>query len=428
MLKYLRYGAPKDKEILSEFIDKYDVLIVNAHISCYCSKALSEFFYQSPGGYVIDPRTFIFQMPPVEIFDKKTKKHLSLYYNKLFTCHYSESVADKFLCTSEGLTVKELEGCYTELYNGAISSQIHAFQGTEYEKYLSPSVLITPSFALLRDYSDIDITRLLRLNIRSINDSIMNYGSKIDIGAMLIMDQEILLKDNIIQNVINCYSDAKIQYLYLWIDDFTGLKSEAKILKAYKELINGLRGHNIIDLYADYSSFLLCSANSPAPMYGVCITAGYNESRTIRVVKGMPPAAKYYLQDIHMRFAPSEFQEILAQRGYFDETISKKVRADRFYDEICDCLVCRDTIVSDIDNVMEFFETTITKGGRQQSSSDALKLAQRHYLYAKLNEVDIIERSDYKTLLKQLQDAWLNYADYGLTGLQGIGYWLKIFK
>lgn len=49
-------------------------------------------------------------------------------------------------------------------------------------------------------------------------------------------------------------------------------------------------------------------------------------------------------------------------------------------------------------------------------------------LSAKLKEVITVEHNEYKTLSRQLEDALLDYADLGFTGLQGIGYWLNIFR
>lgn len=428
MLKYLRYSAPKDNELIKEFIEQYDVLIVNAHISKYYKKALSSFFHQNSAHYVIDPRTFIFQMKPTEIFDKETRKELSPTYKKLFECHYSKKVIDQFLGTSNGLSIEYMEAHFSELFNGGIDSQIHAFHDTEYQRYLSPSVLIAPSFALLKEYTKEEITRVLNLNLKSIKECNDTYGIIYDIGSILIMDQDILMNEHMLQNIIDCYSTAQINYLYLWIDDFKCFRSENNILKSYKKLINGMKGHHIIDLYADYSSFMLCSENSPAPMDGVCITAGYNESRTIRGVMGMSPAAKYYMRDIHMRCSPTEFMIILASREYFEETVPTNERAERFYKEVCDCIVCKEVIGEDINNIKKFTQVITTKGGRQQSSSQALILAQRHFLYAKLMEAKIVEQSNYAGLSRQLEDALLDYADYGQTGLQGIGNWLSVFK
>lgn len=428
MLKYLRFSSFGDSKLFEEFVSRYDALIVNAHISSYYNKSLSSFLYENSAKYVIDPRSFIFQMSPTEVFDKKTKKRISTSYRKLFNSHYSEMVIDKFLGTSSGLSIEDLEGCYADLYQGAISSQINAFYGTDFERLLSPSVLITPSFALLKEYSDADIGRVLSLNIKSINSCNDTYAKIFDVGALLILDKEVLLRKESLQSIIDYYSSAQVRYIYLWIDGFNCFKSDIDTLKSYRKLINGLMGHNIIDLYADYSSFMLCSDNSPTPMYGVCITAGYNESRTIRGVMGMSPAAKYYMQDIHTRFPPADFMRILAARDFFDDDVSEAKRAERFFQEICDCPVCRDAIGLNINNIRKFTQVITTKGGRQQSANSSLVLAQRHFLYAKLQEVIYIESNEYKVLSRQLEDALLDYADFGFTGLQGIGYWLNVFK
>lgn len=129
-----------------------------------------------------------------------------------------------------------------------------------------------------------------------------------------------------------------------------------------------------------------------------------------------------------MRFPPAEFSKILATREFFDDGVSAAVRANRFYKEICNCPVCKSVIGSDINNIERFTQVVTTRGGRQRSESSSLVLAQRHFLYAKLKEAANIESNNYKALSRQMEDALLEYADYGLTGMQGIGYWLNVFK
>ena len=125
---------------------------------------------------------------------------------------------------------------------------------------------------------------------------------------------------------------------------------EDKEQKNFKKLVAALNeiGKCPVMAYGGYDSILLCHEELKERLYGVAQSVGYGESRNITPVGGGLPVNKYYFYPTHKRMTVGDASNILSKQGFL--TGDKAEAAERFYQEICDCLQCKKIIGRDIHN------------------------------------------------------------------------------
>ncbi len=434
-LHYLRYGIAADKKYLTEYIDNYGNLILNAKTVAFSGKQLFLFLHNIRGkvDFIIDPETHIFQHDRscLESTTKNNKgRNVIRKSIKSLIDAYGAPV-DKLLQRRNVLSPKHFEGKIIPFCKKVIDFQIDTVKKqesesevSEYFKFLkekkrihndsiTPSYAIAPYFYLFGpDYQD-----WLELNLEFINNSIIyTRKRKFQLAAQLVLHQDILTDQNKTDLIIKKYNALNLERIFLWIDSFSEHESSESTLESFVNLIKNLKS-SIVILYGGYFSIILNKTGICSNLDGVSHGIGFGEERSVVPVGGGVPAAKFYLRGLHKRLIfRNALQSIKPLDGNKDR--------NSFLKNICDCDTCQSIIKkSPIDDFKYYGITKPGKDFREYPTPKTIENCIRHYINCKNKEftdqvtIDEIEdklRSMYQRLKGTLPDEishcikWIN--------------------
>jgi hypothetical protein len=338
---YLRYGTAADQKYMKEYRHTYDGVALNGTMLAHISKAISAFLHKDLMGkaLIIDPMTHAFQHDLDKI--KNSYGDIKSSVGKLIEI-YGDPVATAI--NSKFRPVRQAD--FTDQNTDDFISKVLNFQMNHlkinlddkfqeyiefYGLYQEPSILIAPYFYLT--HSNID--KWLDLNCKLLERSLRVKGEfNKPIFAQLVINRDLLIDENNRNQLLSCLSRA--DGLLYWIDGLDEVDATIPELSAIKSLVLGYRKLNpdkeIISLYGGYFTELLLEFGLSGIVHGL----EYGENREVVPVGGGIPQSKYYLPPIKKRVPAPTMLNIL--RFYNIAT------PDRFFNEICDCKVCKKTI------------------------------------------------------------------------------------
>ncbi len=440
-LKLLRYNTGTDKQVFIRFKDSVSAVIFNATIVAYSSSAVADLVSVYKNQYIIDPQTHIFQHAISAIQAKSKsgelvpKKSVLQYFEEL-----PVQLKDMYFASRGELTpstiLTNIDSLVESVYRFETEYVDRYVKKKEYDKYLqfvklgpSPKVVIAPYFMLKSTYDSSTIQSWLNVNRVSAEKFVEFNSNSYPVAIQLVIDKGILEWEGLINQIYNTYTGIKAEYAFIWIDEFNGFQASKKQLVQFKSLLQVLTrlGIKPIMAYGGYDAILLCNSDCAYRMYGVAQSVGYGESRAITPVGGGLPVNKYYFPPLHSRLNMSEVIPILLQKGYF--SMDKTDAANRFYSEICSCKQCKSIIRSDINNFHAYNDSVPFKirGSitRNRPTSDANLISAMHFMYAKIDEWELVENNTLQILQQQLIAA---YSEYSPINKDRIMAWCEIYE
>ena len=424
-MKLLRYNTGTDKQVFVKFKNDVSAVIFNATIVAYSSSAVADLVSVHKNQYIIDPQTHIFQhsIEAIQTKDKdgnkNVKKSVMQYLEEL-----PEQLRSVFFSKSGLLTPSDISAHIDDLVDSVYAFETNYvnkyIQKKEYDKYLefvklgpSPRVVIAPYFMIKALYDSDTISSWMKLNRIAATKFFNKNQNTYPTGIQIVIEQELLERDEFIDELIQTYSDIGCEFAFIWIDDFTTFSSSIKRQERFKEMLKAITSISMkpIMAYGGYDAIMLCNKDLPFRMYGVAQSVGYGESRYITPVGGGLPVNKYYFPPLHRRLNMSEVLSILMNEGYLkgDKTTS----AYQFYSNICDCKQCKSIIKDNIDNFNVYNDSVpyLVKGKitRNRPTTDANLLSAIHFMYAKMKEWDVVESCSFSQLTRKLIDAYTQY-------------------
>ncbi len=442
-LRLLRYNTGNDKQAFIKFKDDFDAVIFNATIVAYSGSSVSDLVSVHKNQYIVDPQTHIFQhdISAIQTLNKQgdvvIRKSVEKYINEL-----PIELSKILLVDKRPLSIEDIVPQIDSLTNSTYVFQTEYVQSfikkKEYDKYLEfvnvgpqPKLVIAPYFMLKSIYSTDDIASWLAINRTCLNSFIKRNNGQYEVSAQIVMDADILLKNNILDKLKETYSISGYSYIFLWIDNFDSFEADNNLRLAFSNLISMFTGigKKVIMAYGGYDSILLCNKEIPNRLYGVAQSVGYGEARNITPVGGGLPTNKYYFFPIHRRLKFDAAANILRNRGYFSKKKSQQEYAADYYSYICDCKQCHEVIKNDIDNFDDYNDSIpfVVKGRygdikRNRPTTNANLIAALHFLYCKTREWDDVQNHDLAALKQQLISG---YSTYLPSELNSIVAWCK---
>lgn len=448
-LKLIRYNTGTDKKALADFKKEFDAIIINASIVAYSGASIADLVSMYNHRHIIDPMTHIFQQDMSAIISSNNKNN----ERKI-----KQSVKKYLDCLPDPLKnavlqyLLPLEPTQIQLYLNDLASDVYDFETgyiskyiekKEYDKYLqfakiepSAKIVIAPYFMLKMRYSDEEKKEWLYLNRELLLKTIEINQKKacIPVATQLVLDKKVLLDDGFPSLIRDIYNIQGYEYFFIWIDDFNSFEEKPEINRAYSLLIDSLNsiGKKPIMSYGGYESILLCSNDSRYKLFGVAQSVGYGEYRSVTPVGGGMPVNKYYFAPLHFRMKYSEVINVLAGQNYLASDGNPVELANRFYNNICDCKVCKRIISNDFNNFIRFGESKPysinSKTGpieRNRPTSEALLIAALHFLYCKKREWQDVSQYDFMDLKNKLIEA---YEQYLPEKADAIKQWCDIYE
>ena len=441
-LKLLRYNTGNDKKAFVEFKDTFDAVIFNATIVAYSGASVSDIISIHMNKYIIDPQTYILQHDTKAFLSSngKIKASVLKYLQEL-----PQKVNDTISIERRALNASDINSCLEELVDKVYRFQVEYIskfiKKKDYGKYLefvqeeensklqySPQFIIAPYFRLKNEYSNIEIEEWLSINRSSLELFIKKYETAgFPIAAQLLIDKAALcnLNFDLLQKEYNL---PKYDYVFVWIDNFSPLTANKNEQIAFKRLMQCFKSLNkkIIMAYGGYDSILLCHKDMPTRLYGVAQSVGYGEARNITPVGGGLPVNKYYFYPTHERLVFGDVSSILSNNGFFSG--DKSQSAARFYEEICDCEQCKQTIKNDINNFNQYNESVPYAWKddikRNRPTTEASFISTRHFMYCKQKEWEEIESFSLEECKKRILS---NVEKYSVDKIARIKRFLKTY-
>lgn len=436
--KLIRYNTGTDKKLFTEFAKYFDAVLINATIVAYSGSAMADLVSIYKDNYIIDPQTYILQQN-YEVLISATSKKGGIkksieQYLKQLPLQFLDDLINKHKISLDAI-LDELDSLIEKVGEFELNYITSFIKDKEYNKYLEfenkgntldkpqPKILIAPYFMLKDTYRDDEITNWMSLNRNALTKFITKFGDqKYPIAAQLVMEKGVLESigdnDRLLSLIVDTYDKLDFEHIFIWIDDFSPIESENKFSIAFSRMIKALNriGKKPIMAYGGYDSILLCHKNSPTKLYGVAQSVGYGEKRQITPVGGGLPVNKFYFPPTHQRLKVEDVSSILSAKGYFDNSKSKKVRAELFYENICACPQCKEILKDDIDNFLQYNNSSAftMKSGirRNRPTQDAIEISARHFLSWKKKEWEHVSNRNLGELIEEYKNCIDIYARY----------------
>ena len=264
---------------------------------------------------------------------------------------------------------------------------------TELKEHLQniprPSALFAPYF-----YCDPEHWReWLSVNV-ALATAAASQGHSQPIHAIICAEASMLGNAEFLAAVEIAYKDIGLKGLWFWFSRFSEERATLAELKAFRALVETMaRVCEVYNLHGGFFSLALAASG----MVGVSHGIGYGEQKDVVPVIGQStPTVRYYLPALHRRLGVLEIERC------FDSLGVRTV--DDFYEKICDCVVCRGIVASDVRQFEVFGERhlSVPTSKRLAQTPAAAKRCRFHFLVNRLRERDQLGREPMKDILAML--------------------------
>jgi|GEM_PF-881336 len=435
---FLRLGSHSEKDYFEKVIPFVDGYIIAANLVESTPLACASLVFRFSGKkkntpYLLDPMTYVFGAyldPSINVVrhdldwiksDQKRKKKPVRDFKRsykglgeVFGGPFAEAMCDNEnqnaaispsdlssdeVITQVSKTVMDYQlQRIPNIFRDVIEDDPVAAELTE--GFPLPLAIIAPYFYIepSEEASWIDI------NLRMMKETV-SLDPDLPVHGVLCLDHSILLErekiDKIAQNILQ----TGIKGIWLWIsklneDELTGdkeinVESTDKCMKlsAVRYLVETLS--NQIEVYNMHGGFFSLVL-SKFGMKGISHGVGYGEQKDVVPVIGQAiPIVRYYLPNIHRRLGVPDIERCFHSLGIREP--------NDFYEQICDCAICRGVVNSSVRQFRLFGEMKPPKSGKQRSTQtpDAARRCRFHFLLTRIRERDWVK----KVTLQQIVDS-----------------------
>ena len=451
----LRYGTNADKKYIDDKLFNFDLLAFNGNMLAYTPDAIASFvmlnFFDNPDkGFFIDPITHAFQhnIDKIKSFNKRAEGTVKLSIEKLINL-YGEPLGKIILKDDRSIRPKDFTSDVKRKFcinviNFQLNTIKNCIEKKGYLDYISadsdivklkPKFITPPYFYLTESTYEL----WLDLNIEFIEIVREQYPNQ-KLFAELVISQDILSSQKMFDDIVEKYKKASPDGILVWIDNFDEHGAAKSKLHKFMELIQNFYRSKIkvYNLYGGFFSIALTSYKEELGfrLDGVGHGLEYGEYRSVVPVGGGIPISRYYFYPLHKRLKYVDATEMLEKLNILN-TADKKAGAEKYYEDICDCLVCKDMINNNIDNFSffentEFYEVTIrgVKQRRRYPNQKTKRVCLGHYLLNKSKEFEQIRELSLKGLVKKLEKDYQKFLELSVLDLESIIYmknWVNLF-
>jgi len=425
----MRLGTHLEKHFFDD-TDAYDGIVVNANVVEAFPSAIASLLARFQKPFVIDPITYGFAMPPINMMgnaDPKTKKREPKKTFLRLSYWYAEPLYTR-LSAHRSTLLDDLrsEQIQDDLCRNVLSFQrerlMTALRETDDEEYLvlgrgeiKPKVLMAPYF-FMQTLDD----GWLDLNLSLVRKSVL-AARGMPVYAMICVEPDLFNNQVDAERLASLYKGLECVGYFLWLNNFIEDRAKRTILRTLASFLNALRPKPVYNAYGGHLSQLLAFNG----MTGTCHGPGYGEHRDVLPVGGGLPSAQYYIRPLRKRMVYAEAEVIVP------------TSVPEFYARICDCSVCKALVKGDMSGFEGFgkFETRVTEAGRKYtfSTPDSIRNCTLHYLQVKRREYSeiaaAIKNSSASTIVTSLQadSQWLK-ARVGDFGVAHLNLWQELLQ
>lgn len=461
----IRFGIAADQQELSELIDKYDTMIINANIMAHSPSSVADFLVKNicnkeGKGYFIDPITYAFQghlellhskPGKNEVGEKKRKpldrpikppfvKLMSFYGDMLARISKNRPLEPEMFLKPENK--EQAETFYNNVINNQIQTVSDILRKNDLLKYIEsggekiknglfPELIIAPYFHMEKD----NYEKWLSVNIQAAVYCCKNASLGIPVWAQILIGRDILNDRNILGRIAAAYMETDCKGFIIWIDNFDENTAEEKEIRNLIEFLSGLKGRKVYNAFGGFYSILL-GHRAIGLIDGVSHGLEYGEFRGGYPVGGGMPSSKYYFLPLHRRLRYSESYDLLETTGYIKENLHEWGSSERYRKEICNCKVCQELMPEYMKGYEQYGSSVPFEIHYKNHTRWGLKPTREekhncrfHYMYCKQMEFKIVEKRSLKVILDGLELAKRKFDDIVMrVDLCAVDRWITVLR
>ncbi len=392
---FIRFGVHKDREVLKQLRDSFAGVVIPAHILAHSSDATRAAVDYIDRQYFIDPMTYIFTSENIASYITQNKKDDGIKFKmsiEKLTADYGlfELFQER---NYEPLTPQD----FTEEFIESLCTASKNFQCTKlngqaesaYKKYADILAKVDPESFKLIDHQPIFIVppyfysgeiddEWHKINLALAQKTRSLCDDKQQVAPVILT-----VAKNLTIDLLNSYAD--FDRLIIWITDLDESKAstdqeQVKRLRQLREFVEAAteKDKEVTNLYGSYYSALLTKLGLKAFCNGIF----YGEYKDYRSkVGGGAPPARFYISALHRFYlVPVALSILQDDPALFDlEPDASKNMLGHSYEQIAGMLTDQ-------------------------------TLAQKHFLYAREQELTQIHSKDLAALLDDLGS---NFNEHG---------------
>lgn len=307
---YFRVSLMREKDVLKQFSGDYHGLILEAHSLELYSNSILNFLNEVRNPFIIDPVTYKFALPIIiEQTDKRWFERLVDAYN-LPVDATSPIVVPRLL--SNGILRRHVESVVNYQRNMAnrlqntlqnvgglllwMSEEAELFARSDF----SPEYIVSPYF-IIEDVNHTSYREWLDLNRKSIEITKDILSGNEKLLATIALGEEAFLSDEVLNYVLQTYSNLSVDAYALWIANFDEITQAPEILRRFITFIEKLKEASkvpLVNLYGGYFSLLLSNEDKKL-LDGVTQGLTVAEHRDPFLHGGFA-VPRYYLPALHL--------------------------------------------------------------------------------------------------------------------------------
>jgi hypothetical protein len=370
----------REKDVLKRYAESYYGLVLEAHIiELYCDSTLN-FLKDISNPFLIDPVTYKFALPAiVEQTDKKWFEKLVDAYEmpidavspRILPSNLSKPVLERFvesvLDYQRGIAkrLQNITGLLAWLSEESISYKRSSF---------SPEYIIPPYF-MIESINHTDYYQWLKTNKDIIDLAREKVNANEKLLAVIALGDEAFLSDEVLDQVLQVYSDLKIDGCALWISNFDEVTQAPEVLKRLINFAKKLKERKRIPLFNFYGGYFSLLLISKKLLDGVVQGITVAEHREPSTTGGFA-IPRYYLPKLHL-FTSHE----IAGRLSMVSTLK------------CNCPICSKL------------------GGFEDFTNMSVEDTMTHFMHNRVLEAKEVETKSLKDLVNSLAETYRFMAD-----------------
>ncbi len=425
-------GSHAEKEYILKLNHKaFDGIVIGANVIEAMAGATASLIAQKLRlPYYIDPMTYVFgcDLDGIRSEQKQIingKKQTVIAYKKSYELLASNTGFANVLKSGIPISptdfpLTSIQSICEQTVNYQLSRIREEFEkDNEYKEYASsialPSGVFAPYFYIPSKYKEgLDLFLTLSATTAKIK-------SKIPIYAVLCADHNLLNSKSFVDEVVKTVPKTGLNGIWLWFSKFDELEAQEDTLKNFTEIVKRLSqsGLKVYNRHGGYFSLILHKLGMEGVSHGV----GYGEKKDVHQESAPnAPIVNYYLPDVYKRFGVDAIERC------FDEL--NITNPQEFYSSICDCVICKGVIQTDISEFRSFGETHRAKptSKRPSQTPAAAKRCRYHFLMNRIREKNFIGKNDLSSIVKKMEQSKDKWGKCGSIQIGYIEKWINSLK
>jgi hypothetical protein len=263
----------------------------------------------------------------------------------------------------------------------------------EYQQYISNIPRPTAVFA---PYFYIEPT-----NERPWTDLVLEFatqtaglGLDIPVHAVICADESFLENTAFLARIRNDLPRTGVKGVWFWFSKLHEGRTTENKLKSFRALVEDLSSKmEVYNLHGGYFSLAL----SKYGLNGVSHGVGYGEQKNVVPVVGQStPTVRYYLPALCRRLGVPQIERCFDSLGV--------TTPERFYEQICSCVVCKGVIADNIRSFSAFGDMQLSSpmSKRMAQTPSAAKRCRFHFLLNRAEERDWIKKAGIQEITSRL--------------------------